>query len=181
MTTIYFYKIVNTIDDMIYIGSTNDTDNRWRQHRQMDGDTNIYNHMRKYGLDKFSLIIIESKIVNNRDEQMQYEREVTDRFDPSIILNNIRAYTTVDERNEQNRQSRAKIKQDPILYEKERKVRRARYANIKQNPILNEKELKAQRAAYNRRKEEDPVKHEFRLQQMRDAHHRRKLNKQKQN
>ena len=59
----YAYKIVNSENDKIYVGITKDIANRWRAHRWRakndKSNAHLYNAMRKYGVDKFSIYKIK--------------------------------------------------------------------------------------------------------------------------
>lgn len=62
MHTFKIYKIVNTVNDMLYIGATIDPRNRWTIHRseaQRFQHRPLYRAMSEYGIDKFSMQIIE--------------------------------------------------------------------------------------------------------------------------
>ena len=67
------YKIINDINDKIYIGKTCTTlDHRWNQHLysyQVE-DWNLYKAMRKYGIEHFTIIKIEqidNNLLNERE------------------------------------------------------------------------------------------------------------------
>ena len=66
------YKILNNIDDEIYIGSTSETlSRRMTRHRSL-ANTNPYNklykHMIYIGIDKFYIELVENYPCNNKDE-----------------------------------------------------------------------------------------------------------------
>jgi len=53
----FVYKISNTENDKIYVGvTTKSIENRWRKHKTAHYKTNteFYNDMRLYGLDKYT-------------------------------------------------------------------------------------------------------------------------------
>ena len=61
----YIYKIVNDVNDKVYIGQTRRTiEERWKQHNfeaKQNRDNMIIHHaMMKYGIDKFYCIKIET-------------------------------------------------------------------------------------------------------------------------
>lgn len=69
------YKIVNTINGKIYIGSSKDIDRRWSEHiRALElnahANPHLQNAWNKYGSKSF-----EFEIVEQCDEKHQYERE----------------------------------------------------------------------------------------------------------
>lgn len=58
----YIYKIVNDINNKIYVGMTRNTlIQRWKEHRNhyKDRDTHLYYAMRKYGIEHFQIIELE--------------------------------------------------------------------------------------------------------------------------
>ena len=69
------YKIINTENGKVYIGSSKDIDRRWREHvRELELNTHINAHLQnawnKYGKKSFKFEVIEQC-----DEQKRYERE----------------------------------------------------------------------------------------------------------
>jgi hypothetical protein len=72
------YKIVNTMDELIYIGATGATlSHRMVQHRAnaKTGKTStIYTHMRDIGIEKFSIILIE-QLENVTKEQLRAKED----------------------------------------------------------------------------------------------------------
>lgn len=69
------YKITNNITKDFYIGSTNNIQRRFIQHRYNGSDkgrkhSNLYNDMRKYGLDNFSFDVLE--LTDNYRESEQF-------------------------------------------------------------------------------------------------------------
>ena len=71
---IFIYKIVNTINNKVYIGRTVNCKQRWQRHvRSAKKETShIYNAMRKYGVDKFSMIVIQS--CSSKEKANEIER-----------------------------------------------------------------------------------------------------------
>ena len=75
----YIYKIVNDINNKIYVGKTRRTiEQRWREHllernRIDDKNRPIYKAMSKYGIEHFHIEIIEE--ISVQDEQLLNERE----------------------------------------------------------------------------------------------------------
>ena len=67
----YIYKIVNDINDKVYIGQTRKTiSTRWNQHiyDSKKSDNILYKAFRKYGSDKFHIIKIEKIRSSSKDE-----------------------------------------------------------------------------------------------------------------
>lgn len=68
------YKITNLINNHLYIGKTNNSERRWKDHQRLaftkghkEYNKTLYKAMRKYGLDNFTFEIIE-EIEDNYDE-----------------------------------------------------------------------------------------------------------------
>ena len=58
------YKITNTVTGDFYIGSSKDIKRRWAEHKRLSvwkkcANNQLYKDMKKYGVDKFSLEILE--------------------------------------------------------------------------------------------------------------------------
>jgi group I intron endonuclease len=72
------YKIVNDVDDEIYIGSTTQPlSKRMVQHRSMSKlkpDRKIYEHFHKLGVNQFKIILIENYPCQSRNELDRRER-----------------------------------------------------------------------------------------------------------
>ena len=69
------YKIVNTVNDKLYVGGSKDIKNRWKQHvdkliKKMHGNIHLQNAWNKYGQDSFRF-----EIVQGCDPSVQFERE----------------------------------------------------------------------------------------------------------
>lgn len=60
----YIYKIVNNLNNKIYIGKTTNVDRRWLCHKynafNRKSSQPLYKAIRKYGIDNFSIYIIDS-------------------------------------------------------------------------------------------------------------------------
>ena len=70
------YKIVNDIDDKIYIGSTGDPlETRFAGHKyaSREGNTVLYNHMRKIGTDHFRIELVRSMPWLKRHQLFHWE------------------------------------------------------------------------------------------------------------
>ena len=64
MKIIGIYKITNTVTGDFYIGSSNDVKKRWKEHKCKSKwnecpNSQLYQDMRKYGLDKFDFQVLE--------------------------------------------------------------------------------------------------------------------------
>ena len=68
----YIYKIVNDIDNMEYVGITNDIELRTYQHFNCRDNKPLYNLMDKYGREHFSLeIIYDIPVSKERAERVE--------------------------------------------------------------------------------------------------------------
>ncbi len=94
------YKIVNTFDSEIYIGSTkNILTQRMASHRSLmkkKPQWKLYKKMDELGVDNFRIILIQTYMVNNRSEQYQKEQIHQDELNP--ILNQKCTYSTPEDR-----------------------------------------------------------------------------------
>lgn len=73
----FIYKIYNDVNDNLYIGETiRPIEKRWQQHKDKAKDKNITGHlqlaMRKYGINKFHIEIIEECSDDKRFERERY-------------------------------------------------------------------------------------------------------------
>lgn len=80
----YIYKIVNTVNEKIYIGQTclNPPEKRWKIHLRDYMKTKmqnrpLYKAMNKYGIDKFKFCIVEEV---DDDQLLERERYYIDKF-----------------------------------------------------------------------------------------------------
>lgn len=70
----YIYKITNIVNNKIYIGQTRNVDDRWYKHNYnaLSGRKgHLYDAMRKYGLENFTIEVIEEcddDIVDDREK-----------------------------------------------------------------------------------------------------------------
>lgn len=87
------YKIINTINDEIYIGSTvKQLSNRMAGHRTCAKDltkkSRIYTTMRLNGITNYSIILVESFNCNNKEELRQREDYYIQLLKPHLNMNN---------------------------------------------------------------------------------------------
>ena len=71
------YKLVNDINDNIYIGSTTQLLCKrmaWHRTKSKTGTSNLYNHMREIGIEQFKIILIENYSCNSKNELEARER-----------------------------------------------------------------------------------------------------------
>ena len=86
------YKVVNTIDDNIYIGSTiTRLCDRIGSHRKNakneEKQSIFYTHMRKVGIEHFKIILIKLFPCESKDELEAEEFNEMSKYDKSILLN----------------------------------------------------------------------------------------------
>lgn len=104
------YKIFNSEDNFIYIGSTTVTlTKRWGSHmtelnkhekyykseditfKNNIPISNLYKHMMKLGRDKFIIELIDIKIVDSTNELKEMEQSHINIYNQNILLNMIRS------------------------------------------------------------------------------------------
>ena len=88
------YKIVNDIDDYVYVGSTTDTlCRRLTRHRtdmKRNLTFNIYEHMKKHGIEHFKIILIRNACCSSGEELLREERIEYDKINKTLLLNKIK-------------------------------------------------------------------------------------------
>ena len=79
----YIYKIVNTVNNKVYIGETmqNDIDKRWRTHKNLSklnkGCPILCQAFNKYGIDKFKFEVI---IICFDEDRLIYEKQYIEKY-----------------------------------------------------------------------------------------------------
>jgi group I intron endonuclease len=85
------YLLFNSVDQYIYVGSTTlPLTKRLGDHMysyNQNIDTPIYNHMRKIGLEKWTVKLLDIKFVNSKSELFSLEQTWINRFNPAHLLN----------------------------------------------------------------------------------------------
>ena len=85
------YIISNIIDDKIYVGSTTlPLTKRFGDHitaLNKGIKSELYNHIRTNGIDKYKIILQEYKEVENIKELNTLEQKHIDKYNPEILLN----------------------------------------------------------------------------------------------
>ena len=78
------YKIINNINGKIYVGQSVDIAKRWSSHKtefkKQKYDTKLYRAIAKYGLENFTLEVIEECAQNKLDEREVYWIEYYDSY-----------------------------------------------------------------------------------------------------
>ena len=98
------YKLYNTKDDKIYIGSTIETlKDRMRNHinKIKRSNSKLYNHMREIGLENYRIKLISCHIVENELQLRMLEQYEINKYNHEILLNSQYAY--VEDKNMQRK------------------------------------------------------------------------------
>jgi group I intron endonuclease len=126
MTTFGFiYKITNSIDERIYVGSTTRVNKRLSLHKNRSNNPNNINTynmkicqaMRELGRDNFSIHIIENVEYSTKEELRQRERYWIEELKPD--LNSANPFTTVEETKERVKQWHTDNKEHVKKYKQE--------------------------------------------------------------
>ena len=94
------YKIVNDVDDMVYVGSTTEPlDRRWLTHLidyKRRPNNKLYTKIHKLGIEHFKIILISIYPCKSKEQLIyrEFEREQYDKYDISILLNTYRPIIT---------------------------------------------------------------------------------------
>ena len=95
------YKIVNDVDDMIYVGSTyQKLDIRWGLHMydyKRHPEYNLYKKMHEIGIEHFKMILISIYPCETKEQLLWREREEFDKYDKNKLLNKFRPKVTKEE------------------------------------------------------------------------------------
>lgn len=82
------YKLVNSCDDEIYVGSTCEPlHKRLYKHKQkakLTPERRVYQHLLDIGFDNVSIILIENFACESKEELLQRERYWIDELQPSL-------------------------------------------------------------------------------------------------
>ena len=79
------YKIINTITGDFYVGSSKDIKRRWAEHKRLSvwkkcANNQLYKDMKKYGVDKFSLEILEEV---EPEQLKEAEQQFIEQYNPT--------------------------------------------------------------------------------------------------
>lgn len=86
----YVYKIVNHVDDKIYIGSTKQKLSRRMCSHRSDckrKNNQIQKHMRGIGIEHFYIVELDRKEVEDRQQQFMLESTWQDKLKPELNIN----------------------------------------------------------------------------------------------
>jgi hypothetical protein len=91
--TAKIYKIVNTINDDIYVGSTkNELRVRWQGHKKFYkkhfNRNGLYEMMNEYPIESFRIVLIEEVKCTNKEDQIKHEQIFIDELKPKLNKRN---------------------------------------------------------------------------------------------
>ena len=151
------YKLVNDVDDLLYVGSTcNALHKRFGEHkscarRQIKGKGKIYQYMNNIGIDHFRIILVENYPCNSKNELNAREDYWINQLKPQ--LNSYRAFLTLEEKKEK----KDKIKQcydkdknknkNKEYYDKNKEKNRARAKEYREKNKAKAKEYREKNKA----------------------------------
>ena len=98
------YKMTNSVDDKFYIGSTRESLNqRFALHKseckRMNNNSQLYQHMRNIGTDKFTMTLLEQHLCSKKSDQFKVEQKIANAYkDDPNSLNTKLAYATKEDR-----------------------------------------------------------------------------------
>lgn len=120
------YKIVNSKNDKIYIGSTIQSINtRFSKHKSDMNrkNMNILRFMNEIGFEFFNIILIESVEIESKAELLKIEEKYMNEFResiPDLLLNTIRSYASPE--NKKKNKHKLYLKHKEGQYSRRRKV-----------------------------------------------------------
>ena len=128
------YKLINDVDDYIYIGSTKQPlYKRFDNHKYLSKKSNakVYTHMRNVGVEHFKIVLIKEYKCQSREELNKFEDEWIRKFDTvKNGLNSVQARSK-DKWYEENK--------DRLRNEYVRGLRIAQFERLK--PIMSKMEI----------------------------------------
>ena len=159
MTIYYFYKIINDVDNDIYIGSTTDPTQRWYKHKQdTTRGTVLTPKMRGLGNEHFSFHIIEFGEYTEKQDALEREDELM------VEYNSMNKYCASSKQKHINKKKYdAKYNSNP-----ENKIKKAKYKK-EYSKIYHDKILE-QATEYNHRPEVKQRKSEWAKQNHKETY-----------
>lgn len=121
------YKISNTVNDKIYIGSSINFNNRYRQHRflllnKKHFNLKIQNHVNKYGFESLIFTVLESDCDNLIFREQYFIDKLKPCFNIRTIAENNKGLKRTDEQKKrQSIISKENIKKNKNFFSKESK------------------------------------------------------------
>lgn len=105
------YKIINSDESIMYIGSTTQTlQQRWRMHKNnyrrwtesKGNNCSIFSYFKEHGVDAFSIHLVSEHQLENRKQLCEFEQLLIDR---SVCVNQVRAHRSADQLKESVREA----------------------------------------------------------------------------
>tara|TARA_R110000823_G_scaffold36288_1_gene99188 strand:+ start:373 stop:846 length:474 start_codon:yes stop_codon:yes gene_type:complete len=84
------YKLVNNVDDKIYVGSTCSTLSKRKGNHKSSAkhkDYTVYRHLNEVGWENVNIVLIEECECKNKDELHKRERYFIDELKPDLNIN----------------------------------------------------------------------------------------------
>ena len=101
MVLLRVYKIVNDVDEYVYVGSTTkDLATRFGEHlkyAEKGKQGKLYEHMRRVGTDHFIMQLLNKVEMKS---PFDYEQDELDKQDPNLLLNMIDASSRCENKHE---------------------------------------------------------------------------------
>lgn len=145
------YKLVNNIDNEIYVGSTvNPLYKRKGDHKsraKTQPNRNIYIHLNQVGWENVEIILIENYVCNSKDELHKRERYWIDTLKPS--LNKVIPTRKQKEYNQTNKQQIAQQRKEFYQENKQQIVEKKKEYRQKNKEVI----LQHKKEFYNKNKE----------------------------
>ena len=102
------YKLVNSVNDMIYIGSTTEPlHKRWVSHLtdyKRRPNNKLYTKIREIGIEHFKIILLSIYPCESKSQLVLREREEYDKYDIKKLLNTYRPKVSEEEMNQLHKQ-----------------------------------------------------------------------------
>jgi hypothetical protein len=105
------YKITNSDESIVYVGSTTmPLSRRWSAHKKnfrrwienKGSGCSIFPHFNEHGIEAFSIHLVSAHEIENQQQLREFEQLLIDK---TPCVNAIRAYRSVDQRKECNREA----------------------------------------------------------------------------
>ena len=131
------YKLINTVDDTFYIGSTcTSLSKRLNKHktvakRDVCKSTRLYSHLNKIGVENVKIILINEFYLDNKEQLLREENNYIEMYKSDTnCLNSIRAYRSTENRKEMKKRIYEKNKE--TILEKRKEYRENNKEKIKE-------------------------------------------------
>ena len=116
------YKIINDVDDMVYVGSTIQLlRQRFSSHiyKTKKENSKLLNHIKLLGKDNFQIVLLHNYPCKNKEQLLWEERRIQEEIPKEKSLNQLRSIITYDEHEEWFEQNKDYLKKrSRICYEK---------------------------------------------------------------